>query len=128
MTPHDDTDQPRKTPSPHCWTCPYSTTKPSPTSSGQTPTRTTSTPSRSSPTTASASAKSRSTASPPTSTATPPRHRTTWVVSVAYDYDGPDDCDLTVIANEEGARRHHAQRIASRLSDGCPDPNEEATD
>lgn len=56
------------------------------------------------------------------------RHRTTWVVSVAYDYDGPDDYDLAPYATEEGARQHHAQRIAARLADGCPDPNEEVTD
>lgn len=56
------------------------------------------------------------------------RHSTTWVVSVEYDYDAPDDYDLAAFASEEGARRHHAQRIAARLTDGCPDPNEEATD
>lgn len=51
------------------------------------------------------------------------QHRTTWAASVAYDYDGPDDWDLTITDNEVDARQSHAQRIASRLSDGCPDPN-----
>jgi hypothetical protein len=55
-------------------------------------------------------------------------HRTTWAVSVAYDYDGPEDWDLVITDNETEARDSHAQRVAGRLADGCPDPNETASD
>lgn len=54
------------------------------------------------------------------------RHRTTWVVSVEYDDDGPDDFDVTICATEDEAREGHAQRIAARLADGCADPDEQA--
>lgn len=56
------------------------------------------------------------------------QHRTTWAASVVYDYDGPDDWDLTITNSEADARESHAKRIASRLADGCPDPNEELAD
>lgn len=56
------------------------------------------------------------------------RHRSTWAVSVYYDYDGPGDYDLTICATEQEARQGHAERIAARLADGCPDPNDDAHD
>lgn len=55
-------------------------------------------------------------------------HRKTWAASVAYDYDGPEDWGLVITDNETEARNNHAQRVAGRLADGCPDPNEPASD
>jgi hypothetical protein len=49
-------------------------------------------------------------------------HRTTWVVSIGYDFDGPGEYHVLTHVSEADARTDYAELVQARLDEGRLDP------